>query len=124
MDRSPKHLQNKTLDKIIQRLTDNNELMIDVDSCYSDYGLFGEGTVSHWIGLKKDYRFDDEYIMIHWQLADMVCELKNGLIFKLAKPEVVGEAHVYIKDSDGNDKNFNPFSNGTYRRISKSRRSA
>ncbi len=124
MNKSPKYLKNKTLDKIIQRLTDNNELMIDVDSCYSDYGLFGEGTVSHWIGLKEDYRFDYELIMIHEQLADMVCELKNGSIYKLAKPEVGGEPNVYIKDSDGNDKNFNPFSNGTYRRIGKSRRRA
>jgi len=124
MDRSPNYLKNKTLNKIIQRLTDNSELMIDVNDCYSDYGLFGEGTVSHWIGLKEDYRFDDQLIMIHKQLADMVCELKNGKIYKLAKPEVGGEVNVYIKDVNGNDKNFNPFSNGTYRRICKSKRSA
>ena len=111
--------QNKTLDKIIQKLTDNDNLMINIDGSYRDVGLFGEGTVSHWICLKSEYRFYDGLICIHEQLKDMIWELKNGKIYKLAKPEVVGEANVYIKDANGNDKNFNPFSNGTYKRITR-----
>ena len=108
--------KNKTLNKIIQRITNNKDIMIDVNSCYSDRGIFGEGTVSHWICLKDDYRFNYDLIAIHEQLADMIWELKNGKIYKLEKPEVVGEVNIYIKDADGNDKNYNPFSNGTYKR--------
>lgn len=111
--------QNKTLDKIIQKLTDEDKLIIDVDGSYRDYGLFGEGTVSHWICLKSEYRFDDGLICLHEQLRDMKRELKNAVIYKLEKPEVVGERNVYIKDADGNNKNFNPFSNGTYKRITR-----
>ena len=113
--------ENKTLNKIIQKLTDEDVLMIDIDGSYRDYGLMGEGTVSHWICLKKDYRFYDGLICIHEQLQEMAWELKNGVIYKLAEPEKVGKDNVYIKDADGNDKNFNPFSNGTYKRIKRAR---
>ena len=111
------YTENKTLDKLMQRLTDNGEPMIAFDSCYADYGCFGEGTKSHWICLLENYRFNDDLIAIHEQTPSMVCELKNGQIYKLAKPEVVGEHNCYIKDSNGKDKNFNPFSNGTYKRM-------
>tara|TARA_R100000935_G_scaffold2696_1_gene7289 strand:- start:42 stop:389 length:348 start_codon:yes stop_codon:yes gene_type:complete len=111
--------ENKTLDKLMQRLTENGEFMIDFDGCYSDRGLFGEGTVSHWICLQNDYRFYDGLLCIHEQTPSMVDELKNGKIYKMAKPEVVGQSNVYITDVDGNDKNFNPFSNGTYKRRAK-----
>jgi hypothetical protein len=111
------YTENKTLDKLMQRLTDNGEPMIAFDSCYADYGCFGEGTKSHWICLTESYRFYDGLVAIHEQTPSMVCELKNGQIYKLEKPEVVGEHNCYIKDSNGKDKNFNPFSNGTYRRV-------
>jgi|TARA_R110000751_G_scaffold101359_1_gene195493 hypothetical protein len=111
--------ENKTLDKLMQRLTDNGELMIDIEGSYAEYGCFGQGTKSHWICLQDNYRFYDGLIAIHEQLDSMVCELKNGKIYKMAKPEVLNQHNVYIKDDDGNDKNYNPFSNGTYKRRGK-----
>tara|TARA_R110002012_G_scaffold314320_1_gene526907 strand:- start:333 stop:683 length:351 start_codon:yes stop_codon:yes gene_type:complete len=114
-----RYTENKTLDKLMQRLNDVDENMISFDDCYVEYGLFGEGTKSHWICLQDNYRFFDDLICIHEQTPSMVWELKNGKIYKMAKPEVVGEDNVYVKDADGNNKNFNPFSNGTYKRRGK-----
>jgi len=114
-----KYEENKELDELMQRLNDADKSMIDFDSSYADYGLFGEGTKSHWICLQDDYRFYDGLICIHEQTPSMVYELKNGKIYKMAKPEVVGQSNVYIKDVDGKDRNFNPFSNGTYKRRGK-----
>lgn len=111
--------ENKELNEIMQRLIHDDKHMIDFRYCYPDYGCFGEGTKSHWICLTKEYRFYDGLLSIHEQTPSMVWELKNGKIYKLEKPEIVGQSNVYIKDADGNDKNYNPFSNGTYRRRGK-----
>lgn len=106
---------NKSINKLAIRLLDDGEEIINWDKCYKDYGAFGDGSVSYWVTLKENYRFgqdNQEYISIHEQTADMVWELKNGEIHKL----VEGQYEIYILGEDGKPKNFNPFSNGTYRR--------
>jgi hypothetical protein len=106
---------NKTIEKIAKRLLDNGEEMICFNTSYKTIGAFGDGSVSYWVSLKDNYRFgqdNQEYISIHEQSADMVWELKNGEIHKL----VEGQYEIYILDKDGKPENFNPFTNGTYKR--------
>jgi len=108
--------KNKTLDKIIQRLTNNGELMVDLKTSYSERHIFGANTVGHTISLKSDYRFDGECITTgFYQLADLVDYLKTEKIYRLSKPEYQNSNGFWVQEyqRDSNNKiiDFNPFTN-------------
>ena len=113
---------NKTINKLAIKLLDSNKEMVHWDSCYSDTGAFGHGTVSHWLVLKSEYEWaGTNTSCLHDQLKGVCQAIRNDKIYKLnscAGLAVVGD---YILDEEGNPKNFNPFTNGTYKRKIKNR---
>ena len=116
---------NKTINTLAVKLLDSNQEMVDWDKCYSDTGAFGHGTVSHWLVLKSEYEWvGTNTSCVHDQLKGVCQAIRNDKIYKLNSSgfdenlfringRVVSE---YVLDEEGNYKNFNPFTNGTYKR--------
>tara|TARA_R110000772_G_scaffold65603_1_gene146392 strand:+ start:111 stop:461 length:351 start_codon:yes stop_codon:yes gene_type:complete len=113
---------NKSINKLAIRLLDEGKEMVDSEFCYTDYGIFGEGTVSHWFCLKVQYDWKDMgHSMLHEQLHDLLHLIRNDEIYKYKSSNEdlhkKADGHPdYILDDEGKPKNFNPFNNGTYRR--------
>lgn len=113
---------NKTINKLAVRLLDNGKEMVDWETCYSDTGVFGEGTVSHWLSLHTQYEWQATGTScLHDQIKDLCNLIKDDQIYKykFSNEDLHKKADGhsdYILDKDGKPKNFNPFSNGTYRR--------
>ena len=120
---------NKTINKLAIKLLDSNQEMVHWDSCWSDNGAFGHGTVSHWLVLKSKYEWaGTNTSSVHDQLKGICQAIKNDKIYKLNSCsgsdinlfKINGRiASEYILDEEGNPKNFNPFTNGTYKKINK-----
>ena len=113
---------NKSINKLAIRLLDEGKEMVEWEFCYTDYGVFGEGTVSHWFCLNVQYDWKDMgHSMLHEQLNDLCHLIKNDEIYKYKSSNEdlhkKADGHPdYILDDEGKPKNFNPFNNGTYRR--------
>ncbi len=120
---------NKTINKLAIKLLDSNKEMVHWESCYSDVGAFGHGTVSHWLVLKSEYEWaGTNTSCLHDQLKGVCQAIRNDKIYKSNSCSVSDKnlfkingriISEYILDSDGNPKNFNPFTNGTYKKINK-----
>ncbi len=109
---------NKSIEHFAKRLIDEDgNDMVSWENCYSDYGVFGEGTVSHWLVLKSEYEWQSTGTScLHEQLRDICNLIKDDKIYKLHTAAGLAVVGDYILGEDGKPKNFNPFSNGTYRR--------
>ena len=107
---------NKSIENFANRLIDENGDDM-VDSYWSDTGAFGEGTVSHWLALKPRYEWSSTNTScLHEQLKPFINCLKNDKIYGYETDLELAVVGDYILGEDGKPKNFNPFSNGTYRR--------
>tara|TARA_R110001592_G_scaffold324189_1_gene603677 strand:+ start:47 stop:409 length:363 start_codon:yes stop_codon:yes gene_type:complete len=102
------------LQKVYDTLVDNNINVSDVYQENSD----GEG-LSWWFEFGNGLYLDDMTGTIHEETATQVIgRIKTESIYK-STPETQGfmDADViFIMDEDGEDKDFNPYTNGTIKK--------
>ena len=103
------------LQKVYDTLVDNN---IDVSDVYQE-NSDGEG-LSWWFEFGNGLYLDDMTGTIHEETASSVINrIKTESIYK-STPETQGfmDADViFIMDDNGEDKDFNPYTNGTIKKI-------
>ena len=76
---------NKSIEHFAKRLIDEDgNDMVSWENCYSDYGVFGEGTVSHWLVLKSEYEWaGTNTSSVHDQIKSLCLAIKDDKIYKL-----------------------------------------
>jgi len=99
------------LQKVYDTLVDNNIVVFDVYLENSE----GNGELSWWFELGNDFYLDDMTGTIHEDTATQVIgRIKTESIYKVndeTKDEYDSSKIVFINDKNGDEKDYNPYTN-------------